>query len=79
MQSHGIKKQFKHEMTPWGLAATQGEGCNLTFLGNWYAHFPVDLGCGQSSGCVFLTMVVLAADCPYSYRAGISISTWTFT
>lgn len=44
MQSPGIEKQIEHEMTPWGPAATRGEGYNLTFLGNWCSHFPVDLG-----------------------------------
>lgn len=34
MQSHGIKKQFEHEITPEGLEATQGRRYNLTFLGN---------------------------------------------
>ena len=77
MQSHGIKKQFEHEITPQGLEATQGGRYNLTFLGNWYSHFPVDLNLwDRLLGYVSLTMVVITAHCPYSHKA--HICTWTF-
>lgn len=71
LQSCRIRRQFEHEITPWGLLSV-GRGWDLTFLGidilapRWLYDLQAASGSIPSARCV------LTANCPVYMRLVIS-------